>query len=457
MNKLETSVEFTVSFDKDDFEPARLKALERLARDVKIPGFREGRAPANVVEQHVNPNELATTTLDILVRTSIPKLFEDADLLPVSVPHVDILKFVPGDNAEIKIMADIMPDVHLGDYEHLQSPYAEPEIHEHDVEDVLNRIAEQLAEPKVVRRESKMGDEVIFDFEGFKDGKPFDGGAAKDYKLRLGSGQFIPGFEEGLVGHASGDKFKIDLSFPADYGVADLAGQPVVFEILMKQVSEVIKPALDDDLAKQTGGFATIEELRDDIRKNLEAQAKQEADNHYKDDLLNELVNLSETKAPQSLVEEQADHIKQDMLRNLKARGLSINDYLTNNKQTEEEWLSEVRQAAERRVISSLIVQALSATLDVKVSDEDFNKQLAEMRHAYRNDNQAKSEFDKPEVQNGIRNQMRINLTMDKLVEINKPHAPKPKAEKKAEKPAKKATKKTEKKSEKKTKAKKSK
>ena len=235
--KLSTSVEFSVEFDKNDFEPARLKALERLARDIKVPGFRNGKAPANVVEQHVNPNDLASQTLDIVVRTAIPKLFDKEKLIPVSVPHVDIQKYVPGEMAELTIKADILPEVKLGDYEKVKVVYDAPNVTDADVEDVLNRIAESYAEPKVVKRAAKLGDEVIIDFTGKKDGKAFEGGSAKDHHLRLGSGQFIPGFEDGIVGHEVGDKFDLPITFPKDYAAEELAGAKTVFEILLKQVS----------------------------------------------------------------------------------------------------------------------------------------------------------------------------------------------------------------------------
>ena len=443
-NVLSTSIEFTVEFDKDDFEPARLKALERLARDIKIPGFRNGKAPANVVEQHVDPNDLASHTLDLAVRHAIPRLFEDAGVVPVSIPHVDVKKYVPGEMAEITIKADILPEVKLGKYDQLKSPREERTITDADIDDVLHRIAESYAEPSVVKRAAKKGDEVIIDFTGKKDGVAFEGGSAKDFHLRLGSGQFIPGFEDGIIGHEVGDKFDLKLTFPKDYGNKDLAGQPTVFEILVKQVSEVKVPKIDDDLAKKSGAFATLKELKEDIKKNLVAQANHEAIEKYKDDLLNELVDASKTEAPETLVEEQIGRIKEDMLRNLQSRGFTIEDYLKKNKQNEEQWTKEVRANAERRVISSIVIQKLADELKIKVSEEAVEKQITEMRAVYKNDAKAVEQLDDPQVINSIRNRMRINATMDKLVELNKDHAKVVKREAftSSTKPAKKAAKK---------------
>ena len=441
-----TSVEFDVELDSNDLEPARLKALERLARDIKIPGFRNGKAPANVVEQHVNPNDLANNTLDYAVRRIIPKLFSDAKVTPISIPHVDVKKYVPGEMAELTISADIMPEVKLGKYDSLKAPREEHVVSEEDIEDVLARIAESYAEPSVVKRAAKNGDEVIIDFVGKKDGKAFEGGSAKDHHLRLGSGQFIPGFEDGIIGHEVGDKFDLNITFPKEYAVSDLAGQPVVFEVLVKQVSEVKTPKIDDDLAKKSGAFATLKELREDIKKNLTIQANHDADEKYKDDLLAELVDSSKTEAPKTLVDEQVEHIKEDMERNLKTRGISVEEYLKMNKQTEAEWLTEIRKAAERRVISSIVIQKLADELKVEVAQEEVEKQAAEMRAVYRNDENAVKQLSDPRVLSSIHNRMRVNRTMDMLVELNRDHAkvtkvpafPKPET-KAAKKPAKKA------------------
>ena len=439
--KTNTSVEFTVEFDQKDFEPARLKALERLARNIKVPGFRNGKAPANVVEQHVDPNDLASQTLDIVVRRAIPQLFNEAGVTPISIPHVDVKKYVPGEMAELTISADIMPEVKLGDYENVKVVYDESEVTDKDVEDVLHRIAESYAEPKVVKRAAKKGDEVIIDFKGKKDGKAFDGGSAKDYHLRLGSGQFIPGFEDGIIGHEVGDKFNLDITFPKDYASAELAGAKTVFEILLKQVSEIETPKIDDNLAKKSGAFETLKELREDIMKNLKSRATYEAEEKYKDLLLNEIISNSKTEAPASLVQEQFESMKEDAFRNLRSHGMELEQYLEQSKQKLEDWEAEVREAARKRVVGSIVVQKLADALGIEVSEEEAAKQVLEMREVYKNDPKALEQLNNPDVANSIRNRMRVDKTMNKLVEINKPHA---------KKPAKKAAKKNDKKSAKK-------
>ena len=419
-NKKKTSVEFDVEFTSKDFEPARLKALTRLARDVKIPGFRNGKAPANIVEQHVDPNQLAMQTLDIMVREAIPKIYADAKVQPISVPNVDIKKFVPGEMAEVTIKSDIMPEVKLPDYKNLKAKYEVPKVEAKDIDDVLNRIAESFAESKAVKRAAKLGDEVIIDFVGKKDDVAFDGGSAKDYKLKLGSGQFIPGFEDGVVSHEPGDKFDLKLKFPKEYHSKELAGANVVLEVLLKQVNELTTPKIDDELAKKTGAFPTLKELKADIKKNLEAQANQRAEESYQDALLDELVKASKTEAPEALVEEQTAHIKEDMLRNLQARGMKLEDYLAQTKQTEEAWSKDIAEAAKNRVIGHIVLAALAEELAIKVSDADVEKQVAEMQAVYQKSPEALKELQNPEAVASIKNRMRIEKTMKKLAELNR-------------------------------------
>jgi len=419
-NKKKTSVEFDVEFTSKDFEPARLKALARLARDVKIPGFRNGKAPANVVEQHVDPNQLAMQTLDVMVRGAIPKIYTEANVQPISAPNVDIIKFVPGEMAEVKITSDIMPEVKLPDYKKLKAKYDAPKVEAKDVDDVLNRIAESYAEGKAVKRAAKLGDEVIIDFVGKKDDVAFDGGSAKDYKLKLGSGQFIPGFEDGIVGHEPGDKFDLKLKFPKEYHSKDLAGASVVFEVLLKQVNEIETPKIDDELAKKTGAFPTLKELKADIKKNLEAQSKQRADEAFKDALLDELVKGSKTEAPEALVEDQANLIREDILRNLQARGTNLDDYLEHSKQTKEAWEEDVKEAAKNRVIGHIVVAKLGEELKIEVTDKEVEQQVAELQHVYAKSPEMLADLQTPEAVASIRNRIRVNKTMDKLADLNR-------------------------------------
>ena len=417
--KLTTSAEITVTFDRNDLEPARIKALARLAQGMKISGFRKGKAPANVVEKHVDPNELATQTLDIAIRGSLPEVFAKEKIAPVSMPHVNVTKYVPGEMAEFTVEADILPEVKLGDYKKLKTKRDKVEIKDSDVEDTLNRIAKVNATPKVVKRAAKIGDQVIIDFVGKKDGIAFEGGSGKDVKLELGSNQFIPGFEDGVVGHESGDKFTLNLTFPEKYHNADLAGQATTFEVLLKQVNELEIPPLDDKLAEKTGAFKTLTELKDDIKKNLKAQAERQAEEKYKDALVMELVKSSQVEAPKSLVKDQYDSIERDLEQNLRSRGIKSEDYFGASGQSREEWEKEAQKVAEERILASIVLQTLAKELKIDIDDKAVDEKVAELKTVYQKDENAVQQLDDPRVRADIKNRMKIDATIAKLIELN--------------------------------------
>ncbi|MBQ8996410.1 trigger factor, partial [Candidatus Saccharibacteria bacterium] len=245
----DTRAELKVVLEKADLAKAIEKATERLAKEVKVQGFRKGKAPVELAAKEIPANALSDTALDIAIRDSVPHVFEEAKLTPVQQPHLDVTKYVPGETVEYNTTVDVLPEIKLGDYKKLGVKKDKVAVAAKDVNEVLDNIANAYAEKKVAQREAKDGDEVIIDFEGKKDDVAFDGGTAKDYALKLGSGTFIPGFEEGIVGHSVGDRFDLNLTFPKEYHVKDLAGAKVVFSVLLKQVNEIIVPQLDDELA----------------------------------------------------------------------------------------------------------------------------------------------------------------------------------------------------------------
>ena len=415
----DTKVQITVTLDAEDLKAARPLAIERLSADLALPGFRKGKVPAKLAEQHLRANDIAQMALDIAVRTTVPKAFADEKQTAIMIPRVEVTKYVANESAEYTATADILPDIKLGDYKKLKVKKDTPKVTAKDIDDVLESIATSYAEKAVVKRAAKKGDEVIIDFTGKKDGKPFKGGSAKDHHLQLGSGTFIPGFEDGVVGHEVGDKFDLPLTFPKDYHAKELAGKKVVFEVLLKQVSEIKKPAYDDDFAKKCGPFKNMDELKEDIRKNLTAQNEHKADEKYKDALVEELIKVSKIPAPEVLIDDQVRFIHDDIERNAGAQGMKFEDFLRMNGQTEEEWTKEAKKVAERRVQASLALQIIARDEKITVDDELVSAKVAELREVYKNSKEALENLKKPEVRQDIKNRMTIEKTLNYLVEQN--------------------------------------
>lgn len=416
----DSRVEITVTLDSKDLKVAAEKAVEKLAKEIKVEGFRQGKVPAEVAKKFIPENDLNAETIDIAVRTTVIEAFMQNEKSPLVMPSVNVTKYVPGEMAEYTATADIIPEVKLGDYKKLGVKKEEVKVSEKDIKGVLDNLASSFAEKKVVKRAAKLGDEVIIDFVGKKDGKAFDGGSAKDYRLVLGSKTFIPGFEDGIVGHESGDKFDLPLTFPKDYGVADLAGAKTVFEVLVKQVNEVVKPAIDDEMAKKCGPFKTLAELKDDIKKNLGAQNEQRLDNKFKDDLVNALVAKSKVPAPEILINDQMHMIREDISRNAAAQGMSFEDYLKRAGETEESWEKQAKKVAEARVKASLVLQNLALAEKITVSDDLVAAKIAELRDVYKKSPEALKSLKDPNVKMDIKNRMIIEATLDYLVKVNK-------------------------------------
>ncbi len=415
----DSRVEITVTLDSKDLKPAREKALAKLAKEVKVEGFRKGKVPTEVAAKFIPENDLNAETIDIAVRSTVIEAFRKESKSPLVLPSVNVTKYVPGESAEYTAVADIVPEVKLGDYKKLNVKHEDVKITAKDVNGILENLASSYAEKKVVRRAAKLTDEVIIDFVGKKDGEAFKGGSAKDYHLVLGSKSFIPGFEDGIVGHESGDKFDLKLTFPKDYGVKDLAGAKVVFEVLLKQVNEVTKAKIDDEMAKKCGPFKTLAELKDDIKKNLEAQSKHQAQEKLKDQLVAELVKVSKVPAPEILIDDQVKMIRDDMTRNAAAQGMSFEDYLKANQETVENWEKEARKIAETRVKASLALQTLAVEQKITVSDDLVNAKIAELRDVYKKSPEALKSLKDPNVKMDIKNRMIIEATLDYLVKTN--------------------------------------
>ena len=415
----DTSVELKVVLDAKDLAAAEEKAIARLVKDVKIEGFRKGKAPLDIAKKHINANDLASVSLDIAVRTSVPKAFEESKSAPLMIPNVEVVKFVPGETVEYTAKADILPEIKLGDYKKLGVKKEAVKVAEKDVKEILENIQNAYAESKVAKKKAEMNDEVVIDFEGSLDGEKFEGGAAKDFKLGLGSHQFIPGFEEGIVGHESGDRFDLELTFPKDYHAEKLAGKKTVFNVLVKQVNEKVKPALDDELAKKCGPFKTIDDLKADIKKNLETQNSAKADEKFKDDLVNKLVEKSKVSAPEIMIKDQLNMIKNDIAQNAARQGLSFEDYLKQTAQTEEDWEKSAREIAEKRVKASLCLQVLARDEKIEAADDLVDAKINELREIYKKSKEALKNLKDPNVRQDIKNRMTIEMTLNKLVEWN--------------------------------------
>lgn len=422
LKKLDGSrVELTATLDAADLKKAEDLAIEELAKEVRVEGFRKGKVPMEVAKKFIPENDLGAKTMDLSVRMTVVAAFEQEKQMPLLRPEISITKFVPGEMLEYVATVEVVPEVTLGDWKNLGVKRETAKIEEKDVKGVLDNIAKSFSEKKAIKRAAKLNDEVIIDFVGKKDGVAFPGGSADNYPLMLGSGNFIPGFEDGIVGHEPGDKFDLELTFPKDYGVDDLAGVKTVFSVLLKQVNEVTVPKIDDELAKKVGPFKDLKALKEDIKKNLALQTEERLDGKFKDDLVKALVKKSKIGViPDILINDQMHGIRDNLERNAKTQGLSAEEYLKRGGETMESWEKQAKKVAEENVKASLCLQTLAVTEKVAVDDKLVEAKIAELKDVYRKSPEALKNLKDPAVKQDIKNRLTIEAAIDKLAKANK-------------------------------------
>ena len=417
----DTRVRATIKVEATELKAAEQVALKKLSKTVKINGFRKGHVPLEVVKKNVDPNALAQETLENALSRAVAESFIENKLQALERPEVEVKKFVPGESLEFTAEADVLPKVKLGDYKKLKATEKKVSVAKKDVDEVVERIRKSMAEKKEVKRAAKLGDEAVIDFVGKKDGEAFPGGTGNDYPLELGSGSFIPGFEEAIVGLKKGDKKDIELTFPKDYHAPDLKGKKVVFETTVKKINEKALPELNDEFAAKTGPFTSMSELTADIKRELEAQKKREASDELKDSLVKQLVAKSNVAVPAVLREDQVRSIEQDLMQNLMYQGLSIEQYWEQKGYKDRDaWVkAEANEAADNRIKAGLVLSELSKVLKIEATADELADHLNTYRKQYANNPEMAKRFEEPEVQREVANRLITEKTVDELVKLN--------------------------------------
>ncbi len=418
----DTKVELTITIGTKELADAEQVALTKLARDVKVAGFRKGKVPLAVAAKNVDPAALQEKTLDNALSMAVSTSFLEEKLQALDRPAVEIKKFVPGETLEFTAEAEILPQVTLGDYKKLKATTEKVTVSAKEINEVIERMRQGFSEKTEVKRAVKNDDETIIDFVGKKDDIAFDGGTGTDYALTLGSKSFIPGFEEGIIGHLPGETFDLDLNFPEDYHVPDLKGAKVTFTTTLKSVKEAKLPEVNDDFAAKAGPFKTVEEMKADIKRELTEQKEREAVEKLKDDLVVQLIEVSTIPTPEILIADQMKSIEQDFERNLMYQGLSIDQYIETQKFADkDEWLEkEVKPTAIKRVKAGLVLAELSKVEKIEATNAELEAHVDMYKQQYANNPEALKQFEDPEVRRDIANRLLTEKTVERLVELNR-------------------------------------
>ena len=447
-NKLDTNVwELEVSVDGDTFKDAVTKAYLKQRKNITIPGFRKGKAPRAFIEKYYGEGVFYEDALEAIYPDAVASAIEEAKLEPVDTPYDLEIPEMGNDGVTMKFKVTVKPEVELGEYKGLKATKKSTKVTADEVKAELARMQEQNSTVSDVDdRAVKKNDIVVIDFEGFVDGKAFEGGKAEKYELTIGSNQFIPGFEDQIIGHKIGDKFDVNVKFPEDYQ-ADLASKDAVFKIKLHGIKVKEVPALDDEFAKDVSEFDTLDELKKDIKKQLEKRKNDDAENELHNTLLEEVAKGIKAEIPEAMIEKTIDDDVNEYSYRLQSQGLKLETYLKYTGMDMKGFREGFKERAETHVRLNLALEKIIEKEKIEVTEEDIEAEYKKYADAYNMDidtikKAVSAESLKPE----LASRKAIDLIVDSAV-VTEEKAAKKTAEKKpatkkatAKKPAAKKT-----------------
>lgn len=410
-----TNITLTVEADAKDLAPIRRHVIGHFRRSVRIPGFREGKAPDAMIEQNIPQQQF----LDEFMEHALNELYRGAvdheKIRPISTPDVQLKKFVPYTELSFEAETEILGPVKLPNYKAIKLAPKKVSITAADIDEIIKNLQARMAETVEVERAAKDGDELIIDFEGTDtDGQKVNGAAGQDYPLTIGSKTFIPGFEEELIGVKAGDTKTFDITFPEDYGVAVLQNKKVTFKVDVKKVHELKEPKADDDFAAKVGPFKTVAELKADIKKQLQIERQGQADTDYNNELVRKIAAKTQIEVPKTLVEEENLRLEEQEKQNLVYRGQTWQEHLKAEGITEDEHRQRHYPEAEERVKIGLILSEIAERESLKVTPEELEIRLQILKGQYQ-DPQMQGELDKPANRRDIESRLLTEKTLEKL------------------------------------------
>jgi trigger factor len=374
-------VTLTIEMDAVEFEEAVARACKRDAGRLNVPGFRRGKAPRKMIETVYGASVFYESAVNLSYPEAYDKAIEENGLEPVEEADIEVTSVGPEGYAFIA-RVHVYPEAEVGAYKGLHAFKPPVSVEEADVDAELSRLRDRNARLVTVQRPAQNDDTVTIDFEGYIDDIPFEGGKGDNYPLVLGSGRFIPGFEEQLVGHAAGEECKVAVTFPEEYA-PELAGRNAVFAVKIHEVKENEKPALDDEFAKDVSEFDTLIELRDSIRERLKKQRAESADEAFEDALNDQIIAGTQVEVPETMVHEQESSLLQNMVSNLSARGLELASYLQITGQTADEFRASAHERAHKLLTAQLAFEKIAALEGLEVSDEALEAEYAKVAEQY--------------------------------------------------------------------------
>ena len=405
----------TVEVPAETFEAAVQTAYNKNKNRFTIPGFRKGKAPLHLIEKMYGAGVFYEEAANIVLDESYPDAAEESGLDIVSRPEIDLVQIEKGKPFIYTATVAVKPEVTLGQYKGVEVERASEEVTDEDVDRELKRVQDQNSRLVTVEdRAVEDGDQTIIDFEGFIDGKAFEGGKGEDYPLTIGSHSFIDTFEEQLIGKKIGEESEIQVTFPAEYHASELAGKPATFKVTVKEIKRKELPELNDEFAGEVSEFDTLDEYKADIRAKLSERKQKEAATENENRVVEKVVEGASMEIPEAMLETQVQDMVNDYARRMQSQGLSLNDYMKYTGMTLKDLQDQSRPQAERRIRTRLVLEAVAKTENIQISDEDVQKEQERMASMYKMElEQVQKLMSEHEVK-----QMKEDLAVQKAVDL---------------------------------------
>lgn len=416
-----TKVSFKLTVDNEKFESAIVKAYNKNKGKYNIPGFRKGKAPRKVIETHYGKGVFYSDAIDIVFPEVYPAAIDELKIEPIEVPSIDVEEISKDNGLVLLVDVEVKPEFQLGDYKGVEVEKVDETVNEDVVNAKLDEMREKGSRLVSVEREIANGDTANIDFEGFDGEVAFEGGKGENYDLVIGSGSFIPGFEDQLVGKKAGEEVEVNVTFPEEYHAENLAGKPVVFKVKVNDVKVKELPELNDEFAADTTEFNTLEELRADVRAKAEADAKEAAKNELRNRVIEKVVANTEVEVPEAMIKHEIENQMMELNYQLQYQGFGMEQFLQMTGKTMEEFKAEFaasrREEALRNVKTSLVIEAIAKAEGVEVNEEEVNAEVQKMADAYNMTvEQVKGALRATDLKD-MEGQLKIRKTIDLLVE----------------------------------------
>lgn len=418
LEKLENSrVKLTIEVGADKLEEGLVHAYRKVVKEVSIPGFRKGKAPRPILERQYGQGILFEDAIDFLLPQLYDAAVKETEIEPVSQPDIQLNNIEVGEGFSFDAEVDVFPEIEIGEYQGLAVEKRINNITEADINRELEQMRTQNSELIVVdsRDDVQEGDFTVIDFKGFLNGEPFSGGAAEDHTLEIGSGQFIPGFEEQLIGMKLDEEKEINVTFPEDYNSPDLAGKEVTFNVKIKSLKEKNLPELDDNFAKDVSEFGTLAELQADIQEKLEKAATDGTKREMENKLIEQIISNSSIDLPNSMIEQQVNFGLDNLRNNLMYSGMTLEMYLEYMQKTEDELRDEIRPDAITQIKRDLLIEEIANKEGFSISEEEVSTKIDQLAEESPNPEQTRKNWETR--QDSVKNMIKVEKTWEFLLE----------------------------------------